>query len=314
MKKFLVLLIAMTTLLLCTSAVAEAPVVSSGNWEPGGWGAPFDHSVAEPLYSFYLNSDAQVTAKVYNAATGEYFNTCLIGGNTADGTAVAAGLVTLYWNGVDENGFHEGVDGAVTSVDYHLIIEVTNADGTTTVTEDFTFNYVHSIAQHVGYHVWYSDNHVNSFGPKFADSWMTYSVVDLSIQGTQTFDLVAAGAWKLGTVSVTVNGDEVVVNYLCDEDINTRDVHDDIFVDREWFTLFGDLASVTTLNPDEIETAYAFGAPISIANDLGGDTVVILYVNNVMTYDHSNPYVTRFWPNLPENKAIVEAMTTLLGE
>lgn len=314
MKKFLALFLTVT-LLLCSAALAEAPAIINGALGDGSWGAPYDHSVAKSLYEFTLDTDAKITAKVYYADTNEYFNTCVIDGAAADGLEVAAGKVVLNWHAVDEDGYHHGTDGQRTEVKYVLVIEVANAEGEHNETVvPFEFYYVHSIEQHVDYRTWFTNNHVNSFGPKFDGSWMTYSVVDLSQDGVQTFDLVAAGAWKLGTVNVTVNGDEVVVNYLCDEDVNTRDIYDDIYVGREWFTLFGDLAAVTTLNPDEIENPFAFGQPISIANDLGGDTNVILYVNNIMTYDNRNPYVTRFWPNLPQNKAVVESMTALLGE
>lgn len=321
MKKTLALVLMLAAVLLCTTALAAEPTISTGSWEDGGWGPPYDHTQAQPLYTFNLSADATVTAKIYNTKTGEYFATCYANGAAMDNASVNAGVVTLYWHGVDDNGYHEGVDGQRVWVDYELVIEVSNADGSDKVSEDFSFSYVHSIAQHAGYAVWYPNNTVCSFGPEFktaipgiTNDWYTFSAVDLTVQGTQTFDLVAAGAWKLGTVSVTVNGDEVVVDYLCTEDVNTADVWDEVIASREWFTIFSDLDAVTTVVPEEIDTAFEFGKTISIANDLGGDTEILLYVNNVMTYGHHNPYVTRFWPNLPENKALRESMMQMLAD
>lgn len=315
MKKFLPLILMLAAIMMCSIAMADAPVVSNETEIRSYWNPPYDHSVWQPLYSFDVDTDATVTAKIY-LPDGSYFNTCQIDGASADGLQVSAGAVTLSWSAVDETGYHASTD---TQVDYTIVVEVTNADGTTVVNLPYTIIYAHDITQHLGYAVWYPNNTVCSFGPEFktaipgiTDDWYTFSVVDLTQQGVQQFDLVAAGAWKLGTVTVTVDGDTVVVDYFCTEDINTKDVWDDIFVEREWFTLFGDLEDVTTVVPEEIGTTFEFGKPISISGDLGGDTTVILYVNNVMTYAHSNPYVVRFWPNLPENVALREAMMQLL--
>lgn len=157
---------------------------------------------------------------------------------------------------------------------------------------------------------WYPNNTANVFGPKVPGSWQTYAAVDLSVQGTQELKLIGAGAWTLGTVTVTVDGDTVVVDYLMDEDINTRDTWDDINVDSEYLNIFADAASIDIY----AESAFAFGTPFSITEDLGGDTTVALYVCNKVDYPSHSPYVTRFWPNMCENKAIVEAMNAILAE
>jgi len=156
---------------------------------------------------------------------------------------------------------------------------------------------------------WYPDNTACVFGPKMDGSWKTYAAVDLSKEGTQTLKLVGAGAWLLGNVNVTVTGDEVVVNYLMNEDVITTDVHDDITVDTEYVNIYADVESMDIA----AESAYAFGQPISIANDLGGDTTVVLYVQLQVDYPVHCPFVYRFWPNLWQNKAIVNAMTDLLA-
>lgn len=156
----------------------------------------------------------------------------------------------------------------------------------------------------------YYQGHANAFGPKVDGSWKTYAAVDLSIQGVQTCKLIASGGWYLGTVNVAVNGDEVVVDYLMAEDIITTDVHDDLFVKGEYLNIFGDAASIDMA----AESAFEFGKPISIANDLAGDTTVCVFVDLETAYNVSCPFVTRFWPNMRENKAIVEAMNAILAD
>ena len=157
---------------------------------------------------------------------------------------------------------------------------------------------------------WYPDNTANVFGPRIDGSWQTYAVVDLSADGVQTFDLIGAGAWKIGTVTVTVEGDRVMVDYLMNEDIITTDTWDDVTVDTEYVNLFTDAESIDI----DAESNFAFGEAISISADLGGDTIVALYVCNQVDYPSHSPFVVRFWSNLPENAAIVDAMTALMAE
>lgn len=324
MKKFLTLLLIVASIMLYGVAMADAPVISNETLLAYAPDMLLGPGIWKPCYRFDLSANAAITAKIYvDDGTYTYLNTCQIDGQKADGLPVSAGTVTLNWSAVDENGnhhhqTHHETNAPYASATYFLVIEVANANGTAKSEHSFTLiTNLHDLSEKV----WYPSNTVCSFGPEFkeaipgvTDAWYTFSAADLSVQGVQTFDLVAAGAWHLGTVTVTVNGDTVVVDYLCTEDINTKDIWDEIFVEREWFTIFGDLASVTTVVPEEINTSFEFGKPISIAKDLGGDTNVLLYVNNVMTYGHHNPYVVRFWPNLPENKAIVEAMYALLAD
>lgn len=158
--------------------------------------------------------------------------------------------------------------------------------------------------------VWYPDNTACVFGPQRNGSWQTFAAVDLSRQGVQSFDLIGAGAWKIGTVEVFVDGDSVVVDYHMTEDVNTLDTWDDIRVDSEYLNLFADADAIDPA----AETAFAFGQPISISADLGGDTTVALCVRNQVDFPAHSPYVVRFWPNLPENRAIVDAMNALLTD
>lgn len=169
--------------------------------------------------------------------------------------------------------------------------------------------------------VWYVDNTVCAFGPALRDvkpgltsKWYTAAVVDLSVQGTQSFDLIGAGAWKLGVVTVKVDGDTVVVDYQCTEDRNKLDTWDEIRTGREYVMLYADVEAIESADPAQVASPFAFGTPFSAAEMFGEDTQVILYVNNIMSYNANSPYVTRFWPNLPANAAIRQGMLDMLAE
>ncbi len=166
---------------------------------------------------------------------------------------------------------------------------------------------------------WYSKNTACSFGPAFrdvkpalTDKWYTFTPVDLTIQGRQTFEYVASNLYVIGEVYVDTAGDTVTVsyhNFYDTQDGQTKTL-------TEFFTIFPDLNSVKSAEPETMDDlGFAFGQTISIENDLDGDTNVLLFVRNQVTYcDYVNNThkLTRFWPNLPERKALREQMLLMM--
>ncbi|MDD6682788.1 MAG: hypothetical protein PUE61_06475 [Clostridiales bacterium] len=162
---------------------------------------------------------------------------------------------------------------------------------------------------------WYPDNTACSFGPQFrevrpglTDKWYMFTPIDLSVQGVQEYEYAASNLYVIGKVYVHVAGDQVTVTYQNFYETmggNTQ-------TQEEFFTFFPDLASVTDVNPETMGiSGFAFGQPISIQNDLAGDTNVLLFVRNKVTYAD---YVTnsaklpRFWINHPDRVMIRNEM------
>ena len=166
---------------------------------------------------------------------------------------------------------------------------------------------------------WYSNNTACSFGPAFrdvkpglTDKWYTFTPVDLTIQGRQTFEYVGSNKYVLGEVFVDVDGDQVTVNFhnfYEAQDGQTKTL-------EKFFTFFHDLDSVTDVEPETMaDPGFTFGQVLSIENDLDGDTNVLLFVRNLVTYlDYVNytHKLTRFWPNLPERVTLREQMLSLM--
>lgn len=316
MKKTLALIVMLAAVLLCSAALADAPIITS----PMSQGAvevdPFndyqtifeiDHNGSDYLWElvYYINDE------MYSVVPDD--------DHWFESPSVVTGDSVIYWDYL-AIGDATPLNGEVKHELYVYSLDE-NGDLLTQVVEFYVdwFGYEHpwgygwvlsECYDLISLPCWYPDNTANSFGPKADGTWQTYSAIDLTVEGEQTFDLIAAGAWKIGIVKVTVNGDEVIVTYEMTEDLCTSDVWDDITVDSEYLNLFADVASIDL----SAESTFAFGQPISIANDLGGDTSVAMVVSNKVDYPSHSPFVTRFWPNLPENKAIVEAMNALLAE
>jgi hypothetical protein len=161
--------------------------------------------------------------------------------------------------------------------------------------------------------IYYTNNTVCSFGPHFrnvspalTDKWYMFTPIDLSKDGTQTYDLVGGNMYIIGKVSVTVSGDSVTVDY--------KYFNDDVWKRGDFFTFFADYDSITTVDPEKISTEYSYGKPISIAGDLKGDKDVILFVRNIATFSDDNPSIKRLWENRSCYKKLQEAMLQMIGK
>ena len=165
----------------------------------------------------------------------------------------------------------------------------------------------------------YNDNTACSFGPAFrdvrpglTDQWYLFTPIDLTRQGRQTFEYVASNMYLIGEVYVDVNGDTVRVtyhNFYEDQDGKTKTL-------TEYFTFFPDLDSVTDVEPETMDDlGFRFGQNISIAEDLNGDTNVLLFVRNRVSYRNyvtDSHKLTRFWPNLTEREELRNRMLAMM--
>lgn len=323
MRKLLALTLSLLMALACNGALADAidPTAAAGAADAlaptvttpmtGGALTVDGANGDEPVLFEISGNGADYDVANYTFADGKWTLTAEYTGLTGDQTVVAT-------NNGGQNTDKTPLNGETMN---WLVITYINGAGEK-VQQGYQyyvdwFQYINGLtAQEVASFsrltlpCWYPDNTANVFGPKVNGSWQTYAAVDLSADGTQSFDLIGAGAWKIGTVTVTVDGDSVVVDYYMTEDVNTCDVWDDINIDTEYVNLFADADAIDM----RAESAFAFGEPISISADLGGDTTVALYVCNVVDYPSHSPYVVRFWPNAPENAAIAESMAKLMAE
>jgi hypothetical protein len=188
-----------------------------------------------------------------------------------------------------------------------------------TITTDANGNPIHIYDQMDN--SYYPRNTVSSMGPHFREVtpnltklWYMFTPIDLSIQGRQSFPLVASNIFEVGQVHVDVNMDTVVVTYeMCFEDkpnYTTERLSD-------FLTFYNAYTDISIVEPEEMPgpSHYAFGQPFSILNHLGGDTNVIMFVRNRITYYEfpapKSAYI-RYWRNKPEYKSRIEGMLQMM--
>ena len=175
----------------------------------------------------------------------------------------------------------------------------------------------------VGPITWYPNNSVSVVGislrnayPELTKKWYHVLPVDLSQDGTQIFPIVAGNMYYIGTVSVTVAGDDVTTTYSYHA---RNDYH--IYPQDECLAWFTGINQITGEFLESPASDMAFGKAISKSKDLNGQDAALLFICNHLTFrvPFNNKGVTpsRFWPNsnlLKDYYAGVNAVMEKLGK
>lgn len=289
MKKLISMLLALLMLVVSGTAMAldQNDVFGAVDEDGRGhWNPPYDHSVWKKMVGVDLKKDATITAKMYDEE-GKLFNVLM------EDEQCKAGYIVINWPAVDMNGWHAGAGITVT---YDLEITAVVNGETVVKHVPYSIIYAHDYTDHIQFQVsWYPHNTVCVAGVEFRDvrpeltnKWYNFAAIDLSEDGVQVFDLVASNMYVIGTATVTKTGDEVTVDWA----LSHQGTTDGNFqLENEFLTIFSDLDAVTEVEPSKFEgVTYEFGKPISIANDLNGDTNVLLYICNQATYCNNLSY------------------------
>lgn len=149
----------------------------------------------------------------------------------------------------------------------------------------------------IPYTVMRYSNTATAFGPTTRElvggsEWARVTPIDLSVEGTFTYPLIASNQYVIGTVTVTIANGTATVNY--------DTAASQIKVTDEALYLYADKAALAAGTAQE----YAFGAPIQI----GEDTNVILSVLLTVDYDAVGAGVTGF----AADEAQIEAMKAII--
>lgn len=186
------------------------------------------------------------------------------------------------------------------------------------IAKDNVITYNHYI------NTYYYHNTVSSMGarfrdltPELTDLWYMFTPIDLTLQGRQSFELIASNMYVIGEVYVDVAGDMVTVtchNFYDGKGGRTEQI-------SEFLTFFNAYVEVDVPNDIPIKehemlpTLFAFGRPFSISRDLGSDANVLMFIRNVVNY-YRFPTPTRefrrYYENNEENKVRREHMLRMM--
>ena len=159
----------------------------------------------------------------------------------------------------------------------------------------------------------YHLNSVCSFGPKFRDisrklteEWYMFTPIDLSEDGVQTFELISGNMYIIGEVTVTVKNGTFQVDYMY--------YGSGIDVNDEYFTIFPDFDSVTTEDLEKPKKRFDYGRAYDIDFRLDGDTDVLLFVCNTVTFRRGAGGVYTYYEDHPDYVSAVQEMTDSIGK
>lgn len=170
-------------------------------------------------------------------------------------------------------------------------------------------------------YTWYSHNTLGLVGlplrdlyPDLTDKWYNVVPVDLTIQGRQTYPLVASNLYYMGEAYVDILDGNVTVSY--DTPGNQWTAY--LAIEDEclaWFTKASDVTSDFLQAPS---SDFRFGQPVSIHDTLGGADTALLFICNRVTYRQpclgDTGYLTRYWPNRREWKQYRDSLMPLLEQ
>jgi hypothetical protein len=142
------------------------------------------------------------------------------------------------------------------------------------------------------------DNTACSLGPRFrdevpglTDNWYMYTPVDLTKDGVQTFPLIASNVYIIGSVSVTVEDGKATVAYKLD----TKKIK----VKEEFLTFLPALASVATVEPEEMEDlGFKLNEPFPVNEKLQYASSALMFLRLVIDYDIYADGVRRFYESM----------------
>ncbi|MGI6634234.1 MAG: hypothetical protein ACOX7B_03560 [Christensenellales bacterium] len=145
---------------------------------------------------------------------------------------------------------------------------------------------------------------LRDIAPESTDKWYMVTPVDISQEGEQTFPLVASNIYRVGTATVAVKEGQLTVTYKTLKGVT---------VHSEYLAIYPDLEAAIAQNAADLcSVSFKPGEPISIADDLAGDTSVLLLMCNRVTYDTDVDGLSVFRPGADDVKGVLEQMQEMI--
>ena len=145
---------------------------------------------------------------------------------------------------------------------------------------------------------------LRDIAPGSTDKWYMVTPVDISQDGEQVFPLVASNMYCVGAAIVAVKDGQLTVSYQTLEGVT---------VHSEYFAIYPDIEAAVADNAADLGSkSLKFGMPISIADELAGNTSVLLLMCNNVTYNTDVKGLCRFYYGAPDVKNLFEHMQEII--
>ncbi|MGI6695623.1 MAG: hypothetical protein ACOX6O_05215 [Christensenellales bacterium] len=139
------------------------------------------------------------------------------------------------------------------------------------------------------------------FRNDLTEGYEMFTPMDLSLDGEYIFPLVSNAMHTVGEVKVTVKKGLVTAHPQVFSGVKLTD---------GILTFFADFRAVRTIKPDDLKSVdIPFDLPVSIANRLGVDDKVLMYINCPVSYQSGAASIQLF---SLEDPAYLERMYALI--
>ena len=138
------------------------------------------------------------------------------------------------------------------------------------------------------------------------DLWYMFTPFDASIEGKQTFDLVASNLYVVGTVTLEIQDGMLTLNYHVNSD--------KLNVTLEFYTILPSISEISKYEPEALYGQYAMrvGEPIDLKEAFGEDTNLVLYFCSGVDYQFDQRHMTSLAYNSKPNKVLINSMLDLM--
>ena len=141
--------------------------------------------------------------------------------------------------------------------------------------------------------------------PNYSDKWYMFTPFDASMNGTQTYELVAADAVIVGDVTLTIRDGYLTIDY-------SLKGGDAIRVTLEFFTVLNRIGDLSSYEPEGLmNLKINRNTPIKLAEKFGGDTHLVLYFCSRCSV-RNHPAFTSLAYNSSAHRALLSTMLALM--
>jgi hypothetical protein len=140
----------------------------------------------------------------------------------------------------------------------------------------------------------FPDAHVCAFGPRLrdenlypysSDKWYYFTPFDASINGTQTYELVASDMVIVGEVTLTIRDGYLTIDYSLKGNNSIR-------VNLEFFTVLNRIGDISQYEPEQLmHLKMNRNTPYNLYERFGDDTHLVLYFNSLCYVEYHPAFV-----------------------
>ena len=132
-----------------------------------------------------------------------------------------------------------------------------------------------------------------------------FTPFDASMNGSQTFELVAADSVIVGDVTLTIRDGFLTIDY-------TLKGNDAIQVTLEFFTVLGRIGELSSYEPEGLMSMKVNrNQPINLAEQFPGDTHLVLYFCSRCSLRNSPAFKSLSYNSTP-HRALLDQMRALM--